>query len=297
MDINKETKNNYVSYHRENCEKYYTEIHEFLLDENKIPNRINFPKTKNKRKIQKKRNECRKMCKNNYRLYEHRLQIKYYTKNKQYQWKYVPFKKEIKPMMSFIHYNNLHLKKERMCKKIIENGYFWAGYTIEVENFIKSCGYCHAENNIKIIDKKPKIITTYGPHIRYQADIWYLPEELKKGTPFKYVLDCIDHFSKWNYSFLLKNKDATTVLSKIKLYFEMNGTPTLFHTDNGKEFKNRDLKFFLENKNTTYITSAPYHPQSNGCCEAIHKEIKKYLLDELNKKNQILILKILLQTQ
>ena len=55
----------------------------------------------------------------------------------------------------------------------------------------------------------------------------------------------------------------------------MNGAPTLFHTDNGKEFKNMDLKIFLENKNITYITSAPYLPQLNGCYEAIHKEIKK----------------------
>ena len=237
------------------------------------------------------------MCNNNYRLYENRLQIKYYTKNKQYQWKYIPFRNEIIPMMSYFHYNNLHLKKEGMCKKIIEAGYFWSGYTIAVENFIKNCGYCYTENNTKKLEKKPKIITTYGPHIRYQADIWYLPEELKVGTPYKYVLDCIDHFSKWNYSFLLKNKEANTVLSKIKSYIEMNGAPTLFHTDNGKEFKNMDLKIFLENKNITYITSAPYHPQSNGCCEAIHKEIKKFFLDDLNKKNLILILKFLLLMQ
>lgn len=36
----------------------------------------------------------------------------------------------------------------------------------------------------------------------------------------------------------------------------MNGVPTLFHTDNGKEFKNMDLKLFLENKDIKYITSA-----------------------------------------
>lgn len=36
----------------------------------------------------------------------------------------------------------------------------------------------------------------------------------------------------------------------------MNGVPALFHTDNRNEFKNSDLKNFLENKNTTYITSS-----------------------------------------
>lgn len=84
----------------------------------------------------------------------------------------------------------------------------------------------------------------------------------------------------------LKNKETKTVLSKIKSYIEINEAPILFQTDNGKEFKNSELKIFLENKNITYITSAPYHPQSNGYCEAIYKEIKKYLLDDLNKKRK-----------
>lgn len=72
----------------------------------------------------------------------------------------------------------------------------------------------------------------------------------------------------------------------------MNGAPTLFQTDNGKEFKNLELKIFLDNKNIIYITSSSYHPQSNGYWEAIHKEIKKFLLDDLNKKKKkILTLK------
>ena len=57
----------------------------------------------------------------------------------------------------------------------------------------------------------------------------------------------------------------------------MNGAPILFQTDNGKDFKNLELKIFLDNKIITYITSAPQHPQSNGCREAIHKEIKTFL--------------------
>ena len=40
----------YVRYHRDKCENYYNEIHDFLLDENKIPNRINNSKTQNKKK-------------------------------------------------------------------------------------------------------------------------------------------------------------------------------------------------------------------------------------------------------
>ena len=34
--------------------------------------------------------------------------------------------------------------------------------------------------------------------------------------------------------------------------------------------------------NIKYLQSSPYHPQSNGCCEAVHKEVKSYLLRAKN---------------
>ena len=40
----------------------------------------------------------------------------------------------------------------------------------------------------------------------------------------------------------------------------------------------------MENLNIKYIRSAPYHPQSNGCCEALHKQIKQFLLDDFKNK-------------
>ena len=60
----------------------------------------------------------------------------------------------------------------------------------------------------------------------------------------------------------------------------MNGPCKIFQTDNGLEFNNLELKIYLENLNIDYIRSAPYHPQSNGCCETLHKEIKNFLLNE-----------------
>ena len=55
-----------------------------------------------------------------------------------------------------------------------------------------------------------------------------------------------------------------------------------------------NLKIYLENLNIKYIRSAPYHPQSNGCCKALHKQVKQYLLDDYDKKKKNLILILLL---
>ena len=87
-------------------------------------------------------------------------------------------------------------------------------------------------------------------------------------------------------SYLLKNKESETVLSKIKSFISTNGPCQIFQTDNGLEFNNVNLKVYLENLNIKFIRGAPYHPQSNGCCEALHKQIKLFLLEEYeNNKN------------
>ena len=51
-----------------------------------------------------------------------------------------------------------------------------------------------------------KIIIDNGPHYRYVDDIWYLIEEIKEEKGYSYILDIIDHFSKWYNGYFIKNK-------------------------------------------------------------------------------------------
>ena len=68
------------------------------------------------------------------------------------------------------------------------------------------------------------------------------------------------------------------------------GKCKIFQTDNGTEFKNAELKTFLENEGIKQIFSRPYNPQSNGAVEVVDKSVKKYLANEyqIQKKNLIL---------
>ena len=252
----------YVNYNRKGLENYYDEIGEYIKDNTKIPFRLTNKANKNKKSQQKKRGKFKKMIAARYRIEENRLQYKYFYQNKKFIWLNIPFINEINPMLNFIHFSNHHLKKDRMAAHVIKKGFFWFGYTETINQFIQNCGQCHAISNITKIPKKQKLIITRGPHIRYQADIWYLPDELKENN-YLYFLDIIDHFSKWSNSYLLKNKESQLVLAKIKSFILMNGPCKIFQMDNGLEFNNFNLKIYLENLNIDYIGSAPYHPQSN----------------------------------
>ena len=56
-----------------------------------------------------------------------------------------------------------------------------------------------------ISTKKNKAIITKGPLDRLVADGWMLDNDLKSITGFNWVIDLIDHFSKFLMSIQLKN--------------------------------------------------------------------------------------------
>jgi hypothetical protein len=85
--------------------------------------------------------------------------------NNEEKWLYIPFENEVQPLLNYVHFNNHHLKKDRMCIHIIKLGFFWFGYTESIVNFIKKCGKCHCEEKSTKISSIPKIIITNGPHI------------------------------------------------------------------------------------------------------------------------------------
>ena len=58
--------------------------------------------------------------------------------------------------------------------------------------------------------------------------------------------------------------------------------------DNGTEFKNKVLQNYCQRNQITLIHSSPYHPQTNGVCEVVYKEIRKYIYTEYFKKKKIL---------
>ena len=157
IKMNKLKKDNYVKFNKANLINYYKKIEEYILDNEKIPERLKTSLGKNKKKFSKKRGLFRKMVNNNYRIIDGRLQYKY-TGGKDPKWLYISYESEIESILNYAHYNNNHLKKDRMSKHIIILGFFWFAYTEYIKEFINKCGICHCEEAIEKIPKKPKII-------------------------------------------------------------------------------------------------------------------------------------------
>ena len=207
-----------------------------------------------------------------------------YQKNiKEDKYYKIPYEHEKEVIITDNHSNNNHAGREATYQNIIKINWYWYGMMDDIKKFISSCPNCNNSGKYKKLKAKKKIIVENGPHFRYVADLWYLPKEIANSVGYKYILDIVDHFSKWYYGYLLKTKEAEEILKKIEIFIESFGKPKILQTDNGKEFDNQYLKNYCEDNGIKLIHSSPYHPQTNGAVEVTHKEIQKYIFNEYLK--------------
>ena len=176
------------------------------------------------------------------------------------------------------HNNTGHLGINRTNDKIKELGYFWECMNEDVKAYIKDCPKCIMVKAGKNIVNKPKVIVSRGPLERVVIDGWELDEDLKEVTTYTWVIDMIDHFSKFLLSKPVKNNNAENISVCFKLFFNTIGYPKIIQTDNGTEYKNNIINNLLTSNNIEHIFSSPRHPQTNGVVEVVHKEVRKNIL-------------------
>lgn len=81
---------------------------------------------------------------------------------------------------------------------------------------------------------------------------------------FGWILNILDSYSKYLYSFPMKNKSAISVNNCLKQVICNEGSPILIQTDNGKEFVNELMRSFLNEKNIRHVRGRPRHPRNQG---------------------------------
>ena len=74
----------------------------------------------------------------------------------------------------------------------------------------------------------------------------------------------VDSFTKWVDVYPVASTSAELVIEKLRQSFAVQGLPDIVVSDNGSCFTSGQFKSFLEVNRIRHITSAPYHPSSNG---------------------------------
>eukprot|EP00116_Pleurobrachia_bachei_P005918 sb/3466180/ len=100
-------------------------------------------------------------------------------------------------------------------------------------------------------------VFTKGINYLFQIDLCDMSKHVKDNNGFKWIITCIDTFSKKLWAFKIKNKTGASVLKALKPLIEKE-KPKKIETDGGGEFKNAGFQSLLKKHGIkTYTIKSP----------------------------------------
>ena len=93
----------------------------------------------------------------------------------------------------------------------------------------------------------------------------------------KMILVIVDSHSKWIEAQVVNAATSQATIEKLHLVFSTHGLPEVIVSDNGTSFTSEEFAGFIHSNGIRHLTSAPYHPASNGLAERAVQILKNAL--------------------
>jgi transposase InsO family protein len=109
-----------------------------------------------------------------------------------------------------------------------------------------------------------------GPGDILSIDITGPYNTSKEG--YRYLLTCIDHFTKWPEAIPLRDQEAPTIARiSINNIFSRHGVYNTVLSDRGRNFTSELMKETCSLLGARKVFTSPYHPEGNGQIENFHR--------------------------
>ena len=197
-----------------------------------------------------------------------------------------------------------HIADEKMIKAINELPYNQQQYgTFLVKNIIRSKRKLGlgVENHNKILSEelhkskrknypRRKIIVNHIDEI-FAADLVEMQKFAKLNRGYRYLLTCIDIFSKFSWVIPLKDKKGITIKNALQKIFNKR-KPKFLWTDNGKEFYNKQVQDLL-NENNIKLYSTNNSEIKSAVVERFNRTFKNMMYKKFTENNNTIFYNIL----
>ena len=153
-------------------------------------------------------------------------------------------------------------------KSLARSYTWWPNMNKEIEEVVKSCQSCQANQH------------SPAPA---QLHLWEWPDQpwnrlhIDFAGPVKgsMLLVVVDSYSKWLEVHTMPSITSSQTIEKLRSIFATHGLPKTIVSDNGPSLVSSEFKKFLQLNRIRHITSAPYHPSTNGLAERAVQTVKQ----------------------
>ncbi|CAH8565704.1 unnamed protein product [Dicrocoelium dendriticum] len=152
---------------------------------------------------------------------------------------------------------------------------WWPAIDRDIEALLSTCNTCQKYQRDNPTGPIHPWQLPDSPWERVHAD-YFGPIEGKM------LLLLVDAYSKWIDVHVVANATAEATINGVRSSLSTHGIPKTLVTDNGPQFTSAAFKEYLQSNGVHHMTSAPYHPASNGLAERAVQTVKAGLLKQRN---------------
>ena len=176
-------------------------------------------------------------------------------------------------------FNSLHSLSHpgvRATQRLITKRYVWPKINSDVRKWARSCLQCQRS---KIHRHTVSPLATFAtPDARFDQFHVDIVGPLPPSQGFRYLLTCVDRFTRWPEAIPIPESTAPTVAQAfVTRWISGFGVPSTITTDRGAQFESSLWQELMKLFDSKRIRTTAYHPSSNGLVELFHCQLKTTL--------------------
>ena len=155
-------------------------------------------------------------------------------------------------------------------KSLARGVVWWPGLDENLQEKVKTCKQCQENQKSSVTAPTHPWEWPKRPWSRLHID---------HAGPFegRLFLVVADATSKWLEAVVVPSTSSQATIKALRGMFATHGLPEMLVSDNGTAFKSGEFQEFVTRNGIRHVTTAPYHPSTNGLAERAVQTLKEGL--------------------